>query len=64
MASINSLAQETWVSTDDKMIRNVSIKWGAKVIDRPKEYATDTIMNEPSLIHLLVTTPLKIVFAI
>jgi len=51
LASINSSSHETWVSTEDKMIKKVSIEWGAKVIDRPKEYATDTIINEPSLLQ-------------
>ena len=51
LASRESIVDETWVSTDDNQIKEVSIKWGAKVIDRPKELATDTILNEPSLIH-------------
>ena len=42
---------ETWVSTDDREIKDISIKWGAKVIDRPKELATDSILNEPSLLQ-------------
>jgi len=51
LASINSFVHETWVSTDDEMIKKVSIEWGAKVIDRPKKYATDTSMNESSLLQ-------------
>ena len=47
LASRESIVDETWVSTDDNQIKEVSIKWGAKVIDRPKELATDTILNEP-----------------
>lgn len=51
LASINSFSQQTWVSTDDENIKKVSIEWGANVIDRPKEYATDIILNEPSLLQ-------------
>ena len=51
LASLESLVDETWVSTEDSEIKGVSIKWGAKVIDRPKELATDTILNEPSLLQ-------------
>ena len=51
LASLESKVSETWVSTDDEDIKAVSIEWGAKVIDRPKEFATDTILNEPSLIQ-------------
>ena len=51
LASQGSIVDETWVSTDDTEIKDVSIKWGAKVIERPKEFATDTILNEPSLLH-------------
>ena len=45
LASLGSKVSETWVSTEDKDIKSVSIEWGAKVIDRPKEFATDTILN-------------------
>lgn len=51
LASLESKVSETWVSTEDKEIKEVSMKWGAKVIDRPKEFATDTILNEPSLLQ-------------
>ena len=51
LASLESKVSETWVSTDDEDIKSVSKEWGAKVIDRPKELATDTILNEPSLIQ-------------
>ena len=51
IASINSCADATWVSTEDKKIKEVSLEWGANVIDRPPEYATDKILNEPSLIQ-------------
>lgn len=51
LASINSYSEETWVSTDNENIKKISIEWGANVIDRPKKFATDTIMNEPSLLQ-------------
>ena len=50
-ASLNSNVSETWVSTDDDEIKQVSINCGAKVIDRPSELATDTIMGDDSLVH-------------
>ena len=50
-ASKGSDVIETWVSTDCKKIKDISLKYGAMVIERPKELATDLILNEPSLIH-------------
>ena len=50
-ASLNSNVSETWVSTDDDEIKLVSINCGAKVIDRPSELATDSIMGDDSLVH-------------
>ena len=50
-ASLNSNVSETWVSTDDDEIKQVSIDCGAKVVDRPAELATDTIMGDDSLVH-------------
>ena len=39
--SINSNVSKTWVSTDDDEIKSISLKYGAKVLDRPLKYATD-----------------------
>ncbi len=50
-ASKDSEVLDTWVSTDSNKIKKISLNYGAKVIERPKELATDNIMNEPSLIH-------------
>ena len=50
-ASINSYVDETWVSTDNLKIKKISLNIGAKVIDRPKELATDYALNESALIH-------------
>lgn len=33
----------TFVSTEDKEIKEVALQYGAEVIDRPEKYATDTV---------------------
>lgn len=50
-ASLNSKSQETWVSTEDERIKKESIKYGAKVLDRPSEFSTDTSQSEEALVH-------------
>ena len=50
-ASKNSNVDETWVSTDDVEIAEVSQKYGAKVLWRPAELANDSIMPDASLVH-------------
>lgn len=50
-ASLLSMCDETWVSTDGESIKEVSLKYGAKVIDRPEEFATDESSSEDALIH-------------
>jgi len=62
---------ETYVSTDSEEIAKISKEWGAKVIMRPKEYATDTspdidfikhaikYINTDYLVHLRPTTPFR-----
>lgn len=50
-ASLNSKADETWVSTDDDEIWEVAESFGAKVIRRPKTLATDFSKSEDALIH-------------
>tara|TARA_B100001248_G_C27353500_1_gene442572 strand:- start:249 stop:887 length:639 start_codon:yes stop_codon:yes gene_type:complete len=50
-ASLNSRVNETWVSTEDHEIKKISINYGAKVIDRPKELADDIIMPDAALLH-------------
>jgi len=44
---------QTIVSTEDTEIAEVSTKYGAKVIMRPQNLATDTAQTEPVLIHVL-----------
>lgn len=50
-SSLNSDAQQTYVSTDCLEIKNESIKAGAKVIDRPFSLSTDFSKSDDSLIH-------------
>lgn len=50
-ASLNSNVHETWVSTDDEEIKQISLKCGAKVIDRPAELSGDIIMPDAALLH-------------
>jgi N-acylneuraminate cytidylyltransferase len=42
---------ETYVSTEDNEIKDVAIKYRAKVIDRPVELASDTASTESVLLH-------------
>jgi len=42
-----------WVSTDDGEIAEVSRKYGAQVVIRPPEFATDKSQSEDALIHAL-----------
>jgi len=50
-ASLNSNVEETWVSTDSKKISIISEGYGAMVLDRPSELATDTSQSDDSLVH-------------
>jgi len=53
-SAINSnIFHKIIVSTDDKEIKEVSIKYGADVIDRPKELATDTASSLDVIEHSL-----------
>ena len=49
--SIKSGVHEPWVSTEDKEIKNVSEKYGAKVITRPNELSNDIILPDAALVH-------------
>jgi len=44
----------TYVSTDSLHIKEVAIKYGAKIIDRPETLASDTATSESALIHALL----------
>ena len=50
-ASQNSKVNETWVSTDDPVIKSTSLEYGCKVIDRPSSLASDHAKSEDALIH-------------
>lgn len=43
--------QETYVSTDDEEIAQISTKYNADVVNRPKKFATDTASSESVLLH-------------
>ena len=50
-ASLYSKVSETWVSTDDQEIADISDELGAEVLWRPPNLATDTSQSEESLLH-------------
>jgi len=50
-ASNNSIVGETWVSTDDEEIAEISGNHGAKILWRPAEFATDKASSESALLH-------------
>ncbi len=47
----SKIISETYVSTDSTEIKMISLKYGAKVIDRPAEYASDTATTESVMKH-------------
>ena len=50
-ASKKSNVEETWLSTDSHKIKEIALKYGCKVIDRPKKLARDNSKSEESIIH-------------
>jgi CMP-N,N'-diacetyllegionaminic acid synthase len=50
-ASLQSCVDETWVSTEDEEIKNISLQWGSQVINRPQHLANDIIMPDAALLH-------------
>ena len=50
-SSVGSIINETWVSTDSKIIKNISLSYEVKVIDRPEDIAQDHSQSEESLLH-------------
>lgn len=50
-ASLKSLVEETWVSSDSEEILEISKNLGAKTIKRPKELCNDDSSSESALIH-------------
>lgn len=47
------------VSTDDKMIADIAIKYGAECIERPIHISDDTASSESALLHVLETLKVK-----
>jgi len=53
-ASLNSqYITDTYVSSDDDEILEIANNYGANVIKRPKEFATDTATSESVVLHAL-----------
>lgn len=50
---------QTYVSTDDEEIKNISITAGAQVVDRPVELASDTAIYIDAVKHLLKSIKAK-----
>ena len=46
-----------YVSTDDEEIASIAREYGAKVIHRPAEFATDTASSEVALLHFAKEVP-------
>ena len=59
-ASINSLVEETWVSSDSDEILEISKNLGAKTIKRPKELSEDNSTSESALLHFAKNTDIVI----
>jgi len=53
----SDLVDQTYVSTDDEHIAEVSRTTGAKVINRPDELARDTSSTEETLLHAVESIP-------
>jgi N-acylneuraminate cytidylyltransferase len=49
----SKLVDQTYVSTDDNHIAEISRKAGAEIIDRPDKLARDTSTTEEALLHAL-----------
>jgi len=47
------LIDRCFVTTEDPMIKKVSLRWGAEVIDRPKRLATHLALSEEVIRHAL-----------
>jgi N-acylneuraminate cytidylyltransferase len=55
-AALNArLVDDVYVTTDDKMIALTSREYGAKIINRPAEFATDSSSSEDALLHAVET---------
>jgi|GEM_PF-231468 len=52
-AKASKFIDQVIVSTEDKTIKDISLKYGALVVDRPARLATDSAKTEPVLLHVL-----------
>ena len=53
-AALNcALIDACYVTTDDDEIKEVSRRWGAQIIDRPAELATDSSLSSDAVAHAL-----------
>jgi CMP-N,N'-diacetyllegionaminic acid synthase len=52
-ALTSTQVSSVYVTTDNQEIADVSKKFGAKIIERPAELATDTASSEAALVHAL-----------
>ncbi len=53
------LVNRVVVSTDDIEIKEVSLRWGVEVVDRPAEIAGDKASSETALLHVLDVLEMK-----
>lgn len=51
--ALDNLCADIYVTTDDEYIKKIAIKYGAKVIDRPKELSTDITTTVATLKHAI-----------
>jgi CMP-N-acetylneuraminic acid synthetase len=58
--TLESIANDVWVSTDCEHIASVAKQYGSKVIDRPKEISTDKSKSEEALLHFANNTDFDI----
>ena len=58
--SQESKVHETWVSTEDNKIKEISKHYGAKVIDRPHKFSNDVIMPDAALVHFAINYALRL----
>lgn len=54
-ALTSAFVDRTVVTTEDAEIKEIALKWGVEVIDRPEELATDETLISPVLEHVITT---------
>lgn len=48
-----SICNEVWVSTEDREITEISLSYGARIINRPKHLSDDETSTQETVIHAL-----------